>query len=134
MPGSPASKRRQCGINLTGKPGLLSNGLGHFPNFQGLALGYLMVQVPRISTARQGVVMAQCAPELTRIAPFADGGVYEGSATTAFAGYLREILGLHGAKLTLFRGKYMGMRLRLHAEHPAEPGSAIRVSGKALLM
>lgn len=134
MPGSAAPKRRQCGINLTGKPGLLSNTWGHRPNFQGLALGYLMVQVPRLSTARQGVVMAQCAPELTRIAPFADGGVYEGSATAVFAGYLREIQGPHGGGIDPIQGEYMGMRLRLHAEHPAEPGSAIRLSGKALLM
>ena len=67
--------------------------------------------------------------------PFAYGGVYEdpatGAATAAFAGYLRDIQWPHGGAIDIVQGEDMGMRSRLHAEIPVEPGSAIRVSGRA---
>lgn len=70
--------------------------------------------------------------------PFAYGGVYEdaatGAATAAFAGYLRDLRWPHGGMIDLIQGEDMGMRSRLHAEILAEPGSSIRVSGKARLM
>lgn len=70
--------------------------------------------------------------------PFAYGGVYEdpatGAATAAFAGYLRDIHWPHGGIIDLFQGEDMGMASHLHAEIPAEPGSSIRVFGRARLM
>lgn len=70
--------------------------------------------------------------------PFAFGGVYEdpatGAATAAFAGYLRDLHWPHGGTINLIQGEDMGMPSHLHAEIPAEPGSAIRVSGRARLM
>jgi PhzF family phenazine biosynthesis protein len=70
--------------------------------------------------------------------PFAYGGVYEdpatGAATAAFAGYLRDIHWPHGGIIDLFQGEDMGMTSHLHAEIPAEPGSSIRVFGRARLM
>ena len=70
--------------------------------------------------------------------PFAYGGVYEdpatGAATAAFAGYLRDIHWPHGGIIDLFQGEDMGMASHLHAEIPAEPGSPIRVFGRARLM
>ncbi|HGY1015569.1 TPA: PhzF family phenazine biosynthesis protein [Aeromonas salmonicida subsp. smithia] len=70
--------------------------------------------------------------------PFAYGGVYEdpatGAATAAFAGYLRDIHWPHGGIIDLFQGEDMGMASHLHAEIPADPGSSIRVFGRARLM
>jgi len=70
--------------------------------------------------------------------PFAYGGVYEdpatGAATAAFAGYLRDIHWPHGGIIDLFQGEDMGMASHLHAEIPAEPGSSIRVFGRARLI
>lgn len=70
--------------------------------------------------------------------PFAFGGVYEdpatGAATAAFAGYLRDLHWPHNGAIDIVQGEDMGMPSRLHAEIPAEPGSAIRVSGRARLM
>ncbi|WP_309266712.1 PhzF family phenazine biosynthesis protein [Aeromonas salmonicida] len=70
--------------------------------------------------------------------PFAYGGVYEdpatGAATAAFAGYLRDIHWPHDGIIDLFQGEDMGMASHLHAEIPAEPGSSIRVFGRARLM
>ncbi|MFK0666410.1 PhzF family phenazine biosynthesis protein [Aeromonas salmonicida] len=70
--------------------------------------------------------------------PFAYGGVYEdpatGAATAAFAGYLRDIHWPHGGIIDIFQGEDMGMASHLHAEIPAEPGSSIRVFGRARLM
>ncbi|MFM4733186.1 PhzF family phenazine biosynthesis protein [Aeromonas salmonicida] len=92
---------------------------------------------------REGLVtilLAQAAREQlfhTRN-PFAYGGVYEdpatGAATAAFAGYLRDIHWPHGGIIDLFQGEDMGMASHLHAEIPAEPGSSIRVFGRARLM
>ncbi|MBV7437528.1 PhzF family phenazine biosynthesis protein [Aeromonas sp. sif2416] len=70
--------------------------------------------------------------------PFAYGGVYEdpatGAATAAFAGYLRDLHWPHGGAIDIEQGEDMGMPSRLHAEIPAEAGSAIRVSGRARWM
>lgn len=70
--------------------------------------------------------------------PFASGGVYEdpatGAATAALAGYLRDIGWPHGGSIDLIQGEDMGMRSRLHADIPPEPGSSIRVSGTARMM
>ncbi len=70
--------------------------------------------------------------------PFASGGVYEdpatGAATAAFAGYLRDLGWSHEGSIEIVQGEDMGMRSRLHAEIPAEPGSSIRVSGTARIM
>lgn len=70
--------------------------------------------------------------------PFASGGVYEdpatGAATAAFAGYLRDLGWPHEGSIEIVQGEDMGMRSRLHAEIPAEPGSSIRVSGTARIM
>jgi PhzF family phenazine biosynthesis protein len=70
--------------------------------------------------------------------PFASGGVYEdpatGAATAAFAGYLRDIDWPHGGAIDIVQGEDMGMRSRLHAEIPPQPGSSIRVSGTARFM
>ena len=70
--------------------------------------------------------------------PFAYGGVYEdpatGAAAAAFAGYLRDLHWPHGGAIEIRQGEEMGMPSRLHAEIPAEPGSGIRVSGRARLM
>jgi len=67
--------------------------------------------------------------------PFAIGGVYEdpatGAGTAALAGYLRDLGWPHGGAIDVVQGEDMGMRSRLHAEIPAEPGSSIRVSGTA---
>jgi PhzF family phenazine biosynthesis protein len=70
--------------------------------------------------------------------PFASGGVYEdpatGAAAAAFAGYLRDLAWPHGGAIDLIQGEDMGMRSRLRAEIPTEPGSSIRVSGTARMM
>ncbi|NIA67673.1 PhzF family phenazine biosynthesis protein [Pelagibius litoralis] len=70
--------------------------------------------------------------------PFASGGVLEdpatGAATAALAGYLRDIGWPHGGRIEIVQGEDMGMKSRLTAEIPAEPGSSIRVSGAARLM
>jgi PhzF family phenazine biosynthesis protein len=70
--------------------------------------------------------------------PFASGGVYEdpatGAATAAFAGYLRDLGWPHGGAIEVVQGEDMGMRSRLRAEIPPEPGSSIRVSGTARVM
>jgi PhzF family phenazine biosynthesis protein len=67
--------------------------------------------------------------------PFAVGGVYEdpatGAGTAALAGYLRDLGWPHGGAIDVVQGEDMGMRSRLHAGIPAEPGSSIRVSGTA---
>ena len=70
--------------------------------------------------------------------PFASGGVYEdpatGASTAAFAGYLRDLGWPHGGAVDVVQGEDMGMRSRLHADIPPEPGSSIRVSGTARMM
>jgi len=70
--------------------------------------------------------------------PFASGGVYEdpatGAGTAAFAGYLRDIAWPHGGAIDVLQGEDMGMRSRLRAEIPPEPGSSIRVSGSARIL
>ncbi|WP_422366920.1 PhzF family phenazine biosynthesis protein [Pelagibius sp.] len=70
--------------------------------------------------------------------PFASGGVLEdpatGAAAAALAGYLRDIGWPHGGRIEIVQGEDMGMKSRLTAEIPAEPGSSIRVSGTARLM
>lgn len=70
--------------------------------------------------------------------PFASGGVYEdpatGAATAAFAGYLRDLGWPHQGSIEIVQGEDMGMRSRLRADIPPEPGSSIRVSGSARIM
>ncbi len=70
--------------------------------------------------------------------PFASGGVYEdpatGAATAALGGYLRDLGWPHGGAIEVIQGEDMGMRSRLRAEIPPEPGGSIRVSGTARLM
>ncbi|MDX8432013.1 PhzF family phenazine biosynthesis protein [Mesorhizobium sp. M4B.F.Ca.ET.215.01.1.1] len=70
--------------------------------------------------------------------PFASGGVYEdpatGASTAAFAGYLRDLGWPHGGAIDIVQGEDMGMRSRLHADIPPQPGSSIRVSGTARMM
>jgi PhzF family phenazine biosynthesis protein len=70
--------------------------------------------------------------------PFASGGVYEdpatGAATAAFAGYLRDLDWPHQGSIEIVQGEDMGMRSRLRADIPPEPGSSIRVSGSARIM
>ncbi len=70
--------------------------------------------------------------------PFASGGVVEdpatGAGTAALAGYLRDLGWPHGGAIDIVQGEDMGMRSRLRAEIPAEPGSSIRVSGTARFM
>jgi len=70
--------------------------------------------------------------------PFASGGVYEdpatGAATAAFGGYLRDIGWPHEGSIEIIQGEDMGMRSRLRAEIPPEPGSSIRVSGRVRLI
>jgi len=70
--------------------------------------------------------------------PFASGGVYEdpatGASTAAFAGYLRDLGWPHDGAIDVVQGEDMGMRSRLHAEIPPQPGSSIRVSGTARMM
>lgn len=70
--------------------------------------------------------------------PFASGGVYEdpatGAGTAALAGYLRDLGWPHGGEIEVVQGEDMGHRSRLRAEIPAEPGSSIRVSGRARFM
>lgn len=70
--------------------------------------------------------------------PFASGGVYEdpatGAATAAFAGYLRDLGWPHGGEIEVLQGEDMGCPSRLRAGIPPEPGSSIRVSGRARLM
>ncbi|TIW24464.1 MAG: PhzF family phenazine biosynthesis protein [Mesorhizobium sp.] len=70
--------------------------------------------------------------------PFASGGVYEdpatGASSAAFAGYLRNLGWPHGGAIDIVQGEDMGMRSRLHADIPSQPGSSIRVSGTARLM
>ena len=70
--------------------------------------------------------------------PFASGGVYEdpatGAATAAFAGYLRDLDWPHDGSIEIIQGEDMGMRSRLRAEIPPQPGSSIRVSGSARMI
>ncbi len=70
--------------------------------------------------------------------PFASGGVYEdpatGAASAALAGYLRDIGWPHGGEIDIIQGEDMGMRSRIRAAIPPEPGRSIRVSGEARLM
>jgi PhzF family phenazine biosynthesis protein len=70
--------------------------------------------------------------------PFAVGGVYEdpatGSATAAFAGYLRDLGWPHNGRIDIIQGEDMGSRSRLQAQITDEKGASIRVSGTARLM
>ncbi len=67
--------------------------------------------------------------------PFAAGGVYEdpatGAAAAALAGYLRDLGWPHEGSIDIVQGEDMGLRSRLGAQIPPEPGSSIRVSGTA---
>jgi len=64
---------------------------------------------------------------------FASGGVFEdpatGAASAAFAGYLRDIKWPLEHSIEFIQGEDMGMRSRIHADIPPEPGSSIRISG-----
>lgn len=70
--------------------------------------------------------------------PFASGGVLEdpatGAGTAALAGYLRDLGWPHGGHIDVVQGEDMGMRSRLGADIPPEPGASIRVSGSARMM
>lgn len=70
--------------------------------------------------------------------PFASGGVYEdpatGAATAAFAGYLRDLGWPHGGGIEVLQGVDMGCPSRLGARIPPQPGSSIRVDGRARLI
>jgi predicted PhzF superfamily epimerase YddE/YHI9 len=70
--------------------------------------------------------------------PFASGGVLEdpatGAGTAALAGYLRDLGWPHGGRIEVVQGEDMGMRSRLSAEIPPQPGASIRVSGTARMM
>lgn len=70
--------------------------------------------------------------------PFASGGIYEdpatGAATAAFAGYLRDLDWPHQGSIEILQGEDMGLRSRLRADIPPEPGSSIRVSGSVRLI
>jgi PhzF family phenazine biosynthesis protein len=67
--------------------------------------------------------------------PFASGGVYEdpatGSASAAFAGYLRDLDWPHGGAIEIVQGEDMGCRSRIHAQITPARGASIRVSGTA---
>lgn len=84
------------------------------------------------------LVYAETAQRFHARNPFASGGVLEdpatGAAAAALAGYLRDIGWPHGGRIEIVQGEDMGMKSRLTAEIPAEPGSSIRVSGTARLM
>lgn len=69
---------------------------------------------------------------------FASGGVLEdpatGAATAALAGYLRDIDWPHAGDISVVQGEDMGQRSLLRAQFSNEPGSSIRVSGRARTM
>lgn len=69
---------------------------------------------------------------------FASGGVLEdpatGAATAALAGYLRDVGWPHGGDISIVQGEDMGQRSLLRAQFSDEPGSSIRVSGRARAM
>jgi PhzF family phenazine biosynthesis protein len=69
---------------------------------------------------------------------FASGGIYEdpatGAATAAMAGYLADIRWKYRGPIEVVQGEDMGMRSRLLAEIPEQPGGSIRVSGTARLI
>lgn len=66
---------------------------------------------------------------------FASGGVLEdpatGAAAAAFAGYLRDRSWPHGGSFTLLQGEDMGEHSVINVRLSDEPGSSVRVSGKA---
>ena len=66
---------------------------------------------------------------------FAAGGVYEdpatGAAAAAFAGYLRDLGWPHGGAIQIEQGVDMGVPARLHGDIEDQPGSPIRVHGRA---
>lgn len=70
--------------------------------------------------------------------PFASGGVYEdpatGAAAAALAGYLRDLDWPHGGAIDIIQGEDMGAPCLLQAQIPNQPGSSIRVSGRARMM
>jgi len=69
---------------------------------------------------------------------FASGGVLEdpatGAATAALAGYLRDIDWPHDGDVSIVQGEDMGQRSLLRAQFSNDPGSSIRVSGRARTM
>jgi PhzF family phenazine biosynthesis protein len=70
--------------------------------------------------------------------PFPIGGVYEdpatGAAAAALAGYLRDLGWPHGGAVEIIQGEDMGMPSRLRVEITREPGTSVRVTGRARLM
>ena len=63
--------------------------------------------------------------------------VVMGRSGTGKSVLLKHIVGLmqpDEGSIEIVQGEDMGMRSRLHAEIPAEPGSSIRVSGTARIM
>ncbi len=68
--------------------------------------------------------------------PFASGGVYEdpatGSASAAYAGYLRDMSWPHGNSLAFIQGEDMGCRSRVGVSLSDVPGSSVRVFGEAM--
>ncbi len=67
--------------------------------------------------------------------PFASGGVYEdpatGSASAAYAGYLRDMAWPHEGSLEFIQGEDMGCRSRIGLSMSDVPGSSVRVFGEA---
>lgn len=70
--------------------------------------------------------------------PFASSGVYEdpatGAAAAALAGYLRDLDWPHGGAIDIIQGEDMGAPCHLQVQISNEPGSSIRVSGKARMI
>jgi PhzF family phenazine biosynthesis protein len=106
------------------------------------AMAYELDRGREFMRAAQLVTTALVVSESPRLFharnPFASGGVYEdpatGAAAAAFAGYLRDLHWSHGGAIDIIQGEDMGMKSRLRAEIPPEPGSSIRVSGTARII
>lgn len=68
--------------------------------------------------------------------PFASGGVYEdpatGSASAAYAGFLRDMNWQHQNSLEFIQGEDMGLRSRIGASFTDKPGSSVRVFGEVV--
>ncbi|MGD1885272.1 MAG: PhzF family phenazine biosynthesis protein [Paracoccaceae bacterium] len=68
--------------------------------------------------------------------PFASGGVYEdpatGSASAAYAGYLRDMNWPHQNSLEFIQGEDMGCRSRVRVSLSDATGSSVRVFGEAV--
>lgn len=83
-------------------------------------------------------VQAGAAQEFDARNAFASGGVYEdpatGAAAAALGGYLRDLGWPHGGTVLIRQGDDMGVPSRIQVQIGPEPGSSIRVSGRARVM